>query len=177
MLKDIFVNTETLIAFTIGLVGIIYLINLIKTSKHGRNEVLGYPVRENKNINVPGLSWEINKEKKYSIDNMIVWMQKRDKTKKYQWDDFEYFFRSPNMIITDESMQSQWDFFIKKIRDNRGEVFYLKLKPTGILSKLITNVVVMYARPDNHVAVYGVLSQKLVEREGLVASLMYYQFK
>ncbi|MDP1884038.1 MAG: hypothetical protein Q8L10_01600 [Candidatus Moranbacteria bacterium] len=175
MLKDIFINTESLLASVIGLIGIIMIIISIKSSKRARNEILSSPIEAGA---IPILSWEINSgEKQYSIDNTTIRIRQGDNTGIYRWDDFEYFFKNPNAIITNDNIHDQWAAYVNKINDAQGEDFYLKLKATGAISRLVKNIVIVHTKPDNHEDVHKLLSQKLIEKEGLVTSLMHYQFK
>lgn len=120
------------------------------------------------------------KKRQYTLDELNILVTRGERSKKYAWEDFEYFFGDPDRKSyrnRNYKNKENRENYVKDMRGIEGESFYLKIKPSNILSRLVKNVLVIYTEPDNCNEVHDFLSQKLTERNGLNLSLVHYQFK
>ena len=119
------------------------------------------------------------KNREYSLNEKSVGILEKDKKFNYVWNDFDYFFEY-NFLGTSYSNSYFLDKIFNKTKEKQieatGKVFYLKLKPKNIISKIINKIVVIYTNPENYSKVHKKLSEKLIEKKNfeLIRPVKYY---
>jgi len=117
----------------------------------------------------------------YHLDNTGITISKGRKKKYFPWNQFECFYTYrvyqsyPN--YPGESMREQ---ILKTGQQIEGQVFYLKKKSKGFLSRFCKIFVVIYSKPDNSKDVLKFLSKHLPQRKMTWSTdlgLVFYQFK
>jgi len=119
------------------------------------------------------------KTRRYLINETGINVEKGDLKKYYSWNEFEYFFGDPDRKNYDNQdfVGKNRSAYFEELNNIDGRKFYIKLKPTSIISRIIKNVLVIHSDPESNENVYKILSQKLEERQGLVVSLIKYHFQ
>lgn len=124
----------------------------------------------------------------YYLNNQGITISKGNKKKYYLWSDFECFyqyasqrghvksFRYSNKYILEEDIKR----IIETEKEIQGQIFYLKKKSFGLLSKFYKIFAVVYAEPDNSEIVKIFLSKHLPQismKANTDLGLVFYRFK
>ncbi len=117
----------------------------------------------------------------YYLDGSGITISKGKKKKYFSWDEFEYFYPYHSykgcQIIPKNSKREQ---LLEVDQQIEGQIFYLKKKPTNLLSKFYKTFVVIYSEPDNSKRVLQFLNKHLPQKKITLSSdlgLVFYQFK
>lgn len=110
------------------------------------------------------------KQKSYLLrDNNLI-ISVGNKTREYSWDEFEYFSSSRKFKGS--------PFFVEK-RKISGDVYYLRKRSKGLLSRFSKVFTVIYSEPENDREVFNFLSHHLPQKEKITdeIGLIFYEFK
>ncbi len=130
-------------------------------------------------------------ERTYSIDNLGISITKGKKNKKYLWEEFECYYpysergrvkakvKSSNENKKYKGQQFR-DTIFNTEKDIAGDIFYLKKKKTGFISKIYKKFVVVYGEAENSSKIRKILSCYLPRKRMRSSSdlgLVFYEFK
>ena len=132
-----------------------------------------------------------HKTRTYVLNNETISISRGRKGKTYSWEDFEYFYpyskryrtnlyKGLDNIDPHKIGENQREKMFSAERDTTGELFYLKRKPEGFISKLFKVFVIVYSEPDNNTQVVNFLSRHLERKDMKSTSdlgMVFYEFK
>lgn len=123
------------------------------------------------------LSYVVNKSYPYPIssyacDSSGVTISKGRQKKKFSWNEFDYFYNYSERgkaSYADNKQNKKNKLMGYEVLDVKrlllGDVFYLKKKKKGLISRLYKDFVVVYGEPDNSLKVKTFLSCYLIEKK------------
>lgn len=121
------------------------------------------------------------KEFRYKLTNQGIDISKGTENGEFNWADFVYFYTNVLAIqaADEKNEDSKKSGYFQQVRDIRGETYYLKLKPTGIFSKMniVERSLVIYTKPDNYQKVCAFLLTKLPKHPAENIGFQKYYFK
>jgi F0F1-type ATP synthase membrane subunit c/vacuolar-type H+-ATPase subunit K len=151
----------------------------------------------NKRIPYPKIS--------YYLDSQGITIIKGNKKKHFLWKDFEcfYLYTIVRSELNQRTKKSKIESFLEMLEDKKtakigkdlvakliegeevrrkimGEIFYLKKKQSGFLSKFYKTFVVVYSEPDNWQEVLNFLKKYLPQKPigpFTDAGLVFYEFR
>lgn len=127
----------------------------------------------------------------YLMDNSGINITKGKRSKKYLWEEFEYYYpyseRSRTMAKVDRNVgdendtgQSLRDAAYNTERNIAGDIFYLKRRKKNFVSKICKRFVVVYGEAENSHTISKTLSCYLPRKTMTSVSdlgLVFYEFK
>jgi hypothetical protein len=126
------------------------------------------------------------KDRAYSLDNQGITISKGKRKKPYLWSDFDCFYEYTSRYESPK-FSNQYDISKEEIKsaserskEIKGQIFNLKKKSSGLLSKFYKILVVVYSEPDNSKIVLEFLNKHLPEKiktEKDNLGLIIYKFK
>jgi hypothetical protein len=151
----------------------------------------------NKRIPYPKIS--------YYLDSQGITIIKGNKKKHFLWKDFEcfYIYTIVRSELNQRTKKSKIESFLERAEDRRaaqigkdlvakikeveemrrkimGEIFYLKKKQSGFLSKFYKTFVVLYSEPDNWQEVLDFIKKYLSQKtmgQFTDSGLVFYEFR
>jgi hypothetical protein len=121
------------------------------------------------------------KTRLYHLDNSGITVSKDRLKKNFSWNQFESFYPYRSyQDYTGRAGESIKKELLTAGKHIEGKIFYLKKKPTGLLSMFYKTFLVIYSEPDNEKAVLKFLNTYLSEKKmspGTDLGLVFYHFK